>query len=282
MIIFCGDKISYLKRNKDNDILEINHPFYNSGGVQDRIDDVKKFLGDKGPTIEPISNEMIYHVEDRLIFQTISNECELILPLFFSEYIKKPVEEKVNEFNEYIFKRYCDRYELNEIFSQLVQTKKIPNEILFKFWLRAYSSEGNLSKDINEELKANHLDKYLPFIECMYEGSNDSNLEISSEACLYRYTTLTKSKLDELKTNLSKKGDNLPALIMYSKSFLLFYTSQTEASKNNNNSKSKNINVLLIIQNAKENLISFTGYTSMDRYTFYPKEDILIFPFFFL
>ena len=167
IIIFCGDKISYLKRNKDNDVLEINHPFFNSGGVQDHINDVKKFLGDKGPTIEPISNEMIYHVEDKLTFQTISNECELILPLFFCEYIKKPVEEKVNEFNEYIFKRYCDRYELNEIFSQLVQTKKIPNEILFKFWLRAYSSEGNLSKDINEELKTNHLDKYLPFIECM-------------------------------------------------------------------------------------------------------------------
>ena len=165
--------LSYLKRNQDNDVLEINHPFYNSGGVHDHIREVKQFLGEKGPTIEPISYEMIYNPEDRLIFQTISNENDLILPLFFSEYIKKPVEEKVNEFNEYIFKRYCDRYELNEIFSQLVQTKKIPNEILFKFWLRAYSSEGNLSKDINEELKANHLDKYLPFIECMYEGLFD-------------------------------------------------------------------------------------------------------------
>ena len=284
MIIFCGDKVSYLKRNQDNDVLEINHPFYNSGGVHDHIREVKQFLGEKGPTIEPISYEMIYNPEDRLIFQTISNENDLILPLFFSEYIKKPVEEKVNEFNQYVFKRYCDRYELNEIFSQLVQTRNIPNEVLFKFWLRAYSSEGNFSKDINEELKTNNLDKYLPFIECMYEGSNDSNLDISSDACLYRYSTLTKNKLNELENNLSKKGDNLPALIMYSKSFLLFYTSQTEASKNNNNSNSKsnsnNINVLFIIQNAKENLISFTGYTTMDRYTFYPKDDILIFPFF--
>ena len=280
MIIFCGDKVAYLKRNKDNDVLEINHPFYNSGGVQDRIEKVKIFLGEKGPTNEPISCEMIYHPEDRFIFQIISNENDLILPLFFSEYIKKPVEEKVNEFNQYIFKRYCDRYEINEIFSQLVQTKNIPNEILFKFWLRAYSSEGNLSKDINEELKTNQLDKYLPFIECMYEGSKDSNLDISSDACLYRYTTMTKSKLDELSNSLSKKGDNLPPLIIYSKSFLLFYTSQSEAFKNISINKSNNINVLLKIQNAKENLIPFTGYTTMDRYTFYPKDDILIFPFF--
>ncbi len=37
---------------------------------------------------------------------------------------------------------------------------------------------------------------------------------------------------------------------------------------------------ILIIQNAKENLIPFTGYTTMDRYSFYPKDDILFFPFF--
>jgi len=117
----------------------------------------------------------------------------------------------------------------------------------------------------------------------MYEDSNDSNLDISSDACFYRYSTFTKNKLDELIKNLSKKGNKFPELIMYAKHFLLFYTSQTEASKNiiiNKNKDKNNIDVLLIIQNAKENLIPFTGYTTMDRYSFYPKDDILFFPFF--
>jgi len=159
IIIFCGDKISNLKRNKDNDVLEINHPFYNSGGVQDTLDDAIKFFKEKGPTIEPISQEMEYHLEDRLIFRKISSEYILILPVFFSEFIKKPEEEKIEEFSQIAFKRYYDRYELNAIFSQLIQIKNVPNEILYKFWLRVYSSEGNLSKDINEELKTNHIDK---------------------------------------------------------------------------------------------------------------------------
>jgi len=280
MIIFCGDKVAYLKRNKDNDVLALNHPFYNSGGVQDHIDKVKIFLEEKAPTIEPTSFEVNYHPEDKLIFQTISNENDLILPLFFSEYIKKPVEEKISEFNQYVFKHYYNRYELNDLFSQLLKVQNIPNEVLFKFWLRAYSSEGNFSQDINEELKNNNIEKYLPFIECMYEGSKDSNLEISSDTSLYRYTTLPKNEIDEIKNNLSKKGDKIPTLIMYSKSFLLFYTTESEAAINNTNNQNNNITVLLILQNAKGNLISLNGYTSMDRYTFYSRDDILIFPFF--
>ena len=215
IIIFCGDRISYLIRNKDNDVLEINHPFYNSGGVQDNIGDVIKFLEEKGPTIEPISHEMEYHLEDRLIFRKISSECHLILPLFFSEFIKKPEEEKIEEFNQIAFKRYYDRYELNAIFSQLVQTKNIPNEILYKFWLRAYSSEGNLSKDLSKMPNASK--------EITTNRNNESN-KIAGTEEIYKETEETAtnnanaSKINEMskfKTLDERINDNEISFISY-------------------------------------------------------------------
>lgn len=65
----------------------------------------------------------------------------------------------------------------------------------------------------------------------MYEDSNDSNLDISSDACFYRYSTFTKNKLDELIKNLSKKGNKFPELIMYAKHFLLFYTYNSKCKR---------------------------------------------------
>ena len=44
IIIFTGDKINYENRNINNRELEINHPFYNSGGVVDRFNAVLDFL----------------------------------------------------------------------------------------------------------------------------------------------------------------------------------------------------------------------------------------------
>ena len=280
IIIFCGNANSYLKRNKDNDILSINHPFYNSGGVKDAFEEVKDFLLQKNPkNIETMSFEIIHTDEDKFNFEFISNKEQLILPVFFTIYIKKPVEKEIEKFNEHCLQFYSDRFELNEIFTQLSYFKEIPNEILSKFWIRAYSSEGNLSKDINEELKSNKIEKYLPFIEAMYEGfKNDISLEISSDISLYRYTTLSKDKIDNMNIILSKKKPELPAIIMYAKYFINFYTNKKEASKNNDISSN---NVLLIIKNAKENLIYINGYKTMDKYTFYKKDQILFFPFLF-
>ena len=44
IIIFTGNKKTYLDRNKYDNELSINHPFYNSGGVVDQFNDLLSFL----------------------------------------------------------------------------------------------------------------------------------------------------------------------------------------------------------------------------------------------
>ena len=43
--------------------------------------------------------------------------------------------------------------------------KNIPIEILCKYYARIYTVESNFYKDINEDLRMNNKDKYLPYIK---------------------------------------------------------------------------------------------------------------------
>ena len=58
IIIFTGNKETYLNRNINDNELSINHPFYNSGGVVDKFEDLLRFLVKNIPINEDnIKNE---------------------------------------------------------------------------------------------------------------------------------------------------------------------------------------------------------------------------------
>ena len=277
IIIFCGSSKSYLEMNKNNHELSLNHPFYNSGGVIDKYEDLEKFLTNKESiNIESKTYEPSSIFEEKFNFEFISDQNHLILPLFLSDFMQKPQEEEIRKFNEYCFQYYSDSNELKSLFEQLLGVKNIPNEILCKYWLKAYSYDI-LNQNINEALKSDNLEKFIVFIQVIYEGlKSQIPFQISDDIDLYRYCTLSKHKIDNMQIILSKDKNNLPPILIYSETFLSFYLNKKDAKKNNSK---KDNNVLLIIEKANENL--YSGYTSLETYNSYKKNEIFLFPFFF-
>ena len=281
IIIFCGNKIAYLDRNKNNADLYLNHPFFNSGGVQDKFDDVKNcLLMHDELTNQPESENIIDNLpEDRFNFEYISEKNQLILPLYFSQFMKNPEENEIQEFNEMMKNKYFSIKEFWMIFSQLTGVQNIPYEILYKFWLKAFSYGINFYLNINEESKSNF---YSTLIKGLYKGFEKIKFPIENNEnfCLFKQTYFSKDKLNNIKTILSSKKANLPPILLYSKDFLTFYLNKNEAYKNDISFNS-NSNTLLIIENSKENLKSCEGYSSLEKFNIKKKNEILFFPYIF-
>ena len=282
IVIFCGSRYSYLERNKNNLDLPINHPFYNAGGVQDSIEGVKNFLFKQDKyNITSDFFETLYSLEDKIYFEAIINKDQLILPFFFSKYLEKPPEQKIQQFNKMILSKHSKNNEIKRLIEQLIGIENIPYEMLYKYWLKAYSIEEQLYLSINEELKLDNFKDYLVFVSVMYEGAkkNKLSIDIPNGSCLYRYTYLSKAKIDNINLILSKTKDYLPYLVLYSNSFLSFDFDKKKAADNNNNNN--NNNILLIIENVKNNLEYCSGYTSLEKYNSNKKNQIFFFPFSF-
>ena len=91
VIIFTGNKQNYEKRNLNDKELHINHPFYNSGGVVDKFNDVLSFL--KNNNVISIQNLLDNDNEIdnnnnilELNFEYVSTKRQLILPIHFYHY----------------------------------------------------------------------------------------------------------------------------------------------------------------------------------------------------
>ena len=284
IVIFCGSIKSFLERNKNKIDLPINHSFYNSGGVQDTFDGVKSFLLKENIiNIQPDSNTSKGpsedNPEDKVYFESILNQNQLILPLFFSKYIKKPTESQIKKFNNYLLKNYSSNQEIKNLIEQLIGVENIPYEILYKYWLKAFSIESKLREEITKELKINNFKDFLVFVSIMYEGAQkiNSSPNIPDNTCLYKYTKLSKAKLDNINFILTKSTkDYLPYLILYSNSFYSFYFDKNDKSNNKDDN-----NVLLVIENVKKNLECCSGYISLEKYNNNIKNKIDFFPFLF-
>ena len=277
IIIFCGNSKSYLEWNKDNHELSLNHPFYNCGGVQDNYENLKKFLLNKDSiNVEYGSYEPIPIFEEKFNFEYILDQNYLILPLFLSDFMQKPLEEEIRKFNEYCFKYYSWVNELKSLFGQILESKNIPNEILWKYWIKAYSYDI-LNQDINEALKSDDFENFVVFIQEIYDGlKNQIPFKFPKATNLYKYCSLTKDKIDNMNLILSKDKKDFPQIIIYSKTFLSFYLNKKDAKKHNSK---KDNNVVLIIKNADGDL--YSGYISLAEYNCYKKNEIILFPFSF-
>ena len=206
-------------------------------------------------------------------FEIIVNKNQLILPIFLLFYVKKPVENQIVDFNKYILSHYSKSPQLVNLFEQLNFLFKIPNEVLSKFWVRAYTSESNFYKDMNKDLRLNKVNKYLPFIHMMYEGVKIKSLTFKYKNKLYRGTYFDEKEILLLEASLKIKKPNLPGSIVYSKIFLSFSNDLKIAMKFKKN-------VLLVIEEFKEDCSIYPASAEIKKYSFFKKEEeILIFPF---
>ena len=165
IIIYTWNKWKFISENEKN--FPINDPFYNSGGVVDKLDDVKKFIESSVDQNEPGfegNNDEFFKI------QYIKEKNDLILPLYYYDYLKACKEEDIKEFNKTILSENQANTAIKDIFSQLAASGNIPIHLLTEFWLRAYSVHSSFSKKMNKDLDDEKFKEYSPFILKLYDS----------------------------------------------------------------------------------------------------------------
>ena len=202
----------------------------------------KEHLIDK---INPVEKIMRFENDDEMNnmiqynFERIRDLSDLIVPIYFSFYMKKLEEKEIQQFNKYMLITYKEE-QIQTIFSQLFNVKNIPEEIISKFWIRAYTANSKFYKIMNEDLRNNFIDNYLAFIIMMYDGVKIKSFSFEPKYKLYRGAYFEEKEIKELQYYIKYKITILPAAIVYSRSFMSFSLSKKVAMKFKKN-------VLLII-----------------------------------
>ena len=286
IIIFTGNaKTFYSQIDKS---LPIDDSFYNIGKVVDNIENVKKFIEKSinNYNCEFKENEEKRIKDENLIFQTISDKNELIVPIFYSKYLINTTKEQIYNFNNTVLNNNDNDEIIQFLFSQLVEAKNIPNNILIKFWLRAYSTNGSFNEIINKKLSEKKYKDYLHFIQKLYEEANKCLYESKSEK-LYKGIIVDENKFDTFLKEFKKNelDNNTPKAIIFGETFFSFYTNEDIVNKLRKN-KEKNSQyrynnfITLILENANDcTFIKNHMHIKKDISCFEIDDEILFFPF---
>ena len=212
IIIFTKDKYEFLLNNQIYNDIAINHPFYNLGGVKEDFNELKCFLMNVKNNIQIMKNEE----EGQLVFEYIDNKQKLLLPILYKALIEVEAYN-INKFNESLHNKY---YKSNKILDNLLNIIRyipnIPIELLSKFYSRIYTLESNFYRDLNNDLRENKRENYLPYIQVLYEGIKLKSLPLASNNILYRGTFLSHQEISKIK-NLNNKLLGLPGSIVFTK-----------------------------------------------------------------
>jgi hypothetical protein len=304
IIIFTRNSKKFIEENNKPGKFPIEHPFFNDGGIANNYYKVKEYVlsfkNNKSSSekikmcayfaeinIDNENEEKLKHGErlkneDIFNFEIISDKNQLILPLYFSSYLEIPNEEDIQTFNKFMLDAYGKSSQIKELFLLLKNVKEIPNEILSKFYVRAYSAESDFYKEMNLSLMKKDKNKYLTYIRMLYEGVKIKSLKSHNNSILYRGALMSKKELNNLKKFMLNKKKNLPSSIVYGRSFFSFSSDKSVAEKFYNikilEKNEELIPVFLILEGEKEN--TYNGNASISEYSFYKTEsEILFFPF---
>ena len=138
---------------------------------------------------------------------------------------------------------------------------------------------------MNDCLRGGKYDNYILFIKMMYEGVKLKVFESPIKNVLYRGTKLKNYEIKQIKEFISNKLIHLPAAIMFSRAFMSFSESETEAVKfalnNSNNFNNQTMTRALFELRSDEYINqSFNTHADIMNLSFYKYEkEILFFPF---
>ena len=271
IIIFTSKKELFIENNKQ--YLEyINHSFYNFGGIQTTFKEIKKFLE--------------YNEEEdniQMTFEYIDNIEKLALPLFYKTLIESSKYDNIETYTKYLFEKYSkDNPNVYNLLNQIKKLKNIPIELLSKYYIRAYTIESKFYKDINKDLGLNEKANHLSFIKALYEGTKLQSLPLATNNVLYRGAKISNDEINEIKNYLNNKIPNLPASIVFSKSFLSFSKEKSIALKYlKYKNKNDNLSKVLYVLDKDDNIdYSLATHSDIEKISYYPKErEVLFYPF---
>ena len=214
-----------------------------------------------------------------LNFEYVKQKEQLILPIYFPNFMDILSEEEIKNFNLYILNKYISEKELVDVFEQLINVDKIPHEILSKYWARAYTLDSNFYRNMNRDLKKLNTKNYLTYIQIMYEAIKIKSFPINNSKYLYRGTYFTPEEMKILQSFLSQKKEGLPGALVYCRGFYSFSKNEY-ISLSFSEPKPNFESVLLIIENNDDSSLFHSSSAYIQNFSkFEVDEEILFFPF---
>ena len=219
-----------LDRKKCQKYENVNHPFYNSGGIHVQYHElIQTFI--KFDSIIKIKIEKnIFKpkfTNDCFNFEKIDSIPKLYFPFIYSKLIEKIDDKEIYEFNKNILK--YDDEKISKLIYPLTFLNKIPVEILVKFWLRIYTLETDFYGSMNCKMMKLKGKEFNIFIKLIYFSLNNKLLKNRCDIIFYRGDILNNDELISIinKTN----SDSIKDKLIYSRRFLSFSSSK-EVSEN--------------------------------------------------
>ena len=187
---------------------KIEDSFYNPGGVHDSFGPVEQYLKQLMKTeipkipCNPKDNPTNY--QNCYSFEYIKNSSQLIYPYLYNDIIsnKETSDSEIYNFNHFLVEKFGSQ--MSDLIEPLTMSKKVPPEILSKFYVRAYSLETPFYRNLNWDLMLLNGDNYFPFIKTLYKGMGDycfKDLSVS----LYRGARMSENELNKMMEVLNQK-----------------------------------------------------------------------------
>ena len=297
-IIFTSSISKVKAQYKYKDRLE--DPFYNPGGVHVSFGPVeeyiKKLMKTEIPKIPCNPKDNPTNYEKCYSFEYVKNSSQLIYPYLYNDIIsnKEITDNEIYNFNYLLVEKFGNT--MSNLIEPLTICKKIPSEILSKFYVYAYSLETPFYRNLNWDLMMLNGDNYYPFIKTLYKGMGDYCFKDLSVR-LYRGAKMSNDELNKMMEVLNQKEtyDNkidkviqftktysdinfidkkniIPKILFYSRCFLSF-------SRNLSVANGFSGNVLLELHldyldlneiQSNSDISKFSAYSSEEEIVFYP------------
>ena len=283
IIVFSTNESNFYKNSIGYNNTEI---FYKYGGLTSDFSKVKNFLVKETPKIAiniSLGQESNRANEVQLTFEYIDKKEKLMLPLFFKSLISDVDKENLENYTYTLYNTYSDENKkIKQLLGSIISMKKIPIEILSKYYLRLYTLDSKFYKNLNKDLGVNKINDYKTFIKVIYKGLKLKSFPIAINKILYRGSKISNDEIEKINNHLKKKIPDLPGSIVYSRSFLSFSKERNIAEKFlkgpiNNDNLNK---VLYIVENDSELDYNLATHGDIENISFYPNEkEVLFFPF---
>ena len=294
VVIFTSKRFkNILLQNQSDDehilsydtINKINDPFYNPGGVictfGELKDKIKAFKLGKKYVIKKRETEK-RNFEGVLTFEYLPNEDDLLAPALYKEIItNEPIKEnEIQNLVDYFFS--FDNKNLNNLYLNLKYFKNIPQEIFSKYSARAYTYETEFYKSINNDLMKSKInDNYKAYIKILYNGIEINSFSSFTGKYLYRGAMINKAEIIKI-MDYKDKG-KLNNIVAFSKAFLSFSETESEAKKFLKKANYKFLRILFVLENFNTNnqesnadIHYFSAFENEKEILFFPGSSFII------
>jgi len=276
---------SYIEEicNKENDIL--NGFLFRKKNIFCSISEIQEVLLSLGKKEK----------EKEEIFEKIERTEQILPHIYYPQLIKPITKEEIHNFNQYLINGYDD---MKKLIEQIEEIPEMPNEIICKYWVRAYTLQTKFYSVMRHELQTKKGKFFCPYIKMVYEGIKNKALMPKYDQTLYRGSIISLSELNSLDQYLNEPNESIfPKLILYFRGFQSFSLLKELAIVFMNKSTIPNgyIKVLFLVKPFNANQISsnlinqeienentheFLSNAYIRDFSRFPnEEEVLFFPF---